>query len=373
MKSVSLVMVSIMSLLLGMGCRSAPSASAAHEREAPPVVSPQMASGALKDPYINDAVVQRVLEQELLKWILPGKGTPGKTLREQATKNRKCRASLPSLSGETVPGEGLYDRICQSVVVLGTMSPCPHNCPIKWHRSSGATAFIVSADGLAVTNFHVVDIKEDNYFLGGITRTGRPFMVKEVLAADADADIALVRLEGDGGANQFTPLPIRSGAPTGTEIVVVGHPRMAHYTMTRGIISRRCRIPRGRVPEELSPVPAPVAPQAAPAAKPAPASNPALMADNNKKKERAAPPPAPTAGNRPMPKFVETLMIDADYAKGSSGAPICDLHGNVVGLVSSTSGIYYNEKADAARAGDLQMVFKQSVPIEKLFELIEKH
>ena len=37
------------------------------------------------------------------------------------------------------------------------------------------------------------------------------------------------------------------------------------------------------------------------------------------------------------------LLITADYARGSSGAPVFDARGNVVGMVSSTRSIYYEE------------------------------
>ena len=41
------------------------------------------------------------------------------------------------------------------------------------------------------------------------------------------------------------------------------------------------------------------------------------------------------------------MQITADYARGSSGGPILDREGNLVGLVSSTSPVYYDSPAGA--------------------------
>jgi hypothetical protein len=359
----SLFWLSASAVLLLAGCRTAssslpcpesPVGGGSQQHVAEPG-KPVPVTEVRRTVYLNDEIFQKGMLEGISALIESGKkGTPGKLLREQATSRQQCRMVLPTVPETPLSNETLYDRICQSVLVLETVRPCPHNCPLKWHNAGGATAFVVSADGLAVTNFHVVDIKEDNYRLGGVTRAGQPFVVKEVLAANADADVALVRLEGTDAAIRFVPLPLRPGVPTGTDITVISHPRMAYYTMSRGIVSRRCLISR---PHSSPPSP----PEAKPAVPPAKGGNPAPVPAAEK-----------TPKAMPPPKFVETLTIDADYAKGSSGAPVCDLQGNVVGVVSSTSGIYYNETANAPRGGDLQMVIKQCVPIEKVLELIRK-
>jgi S1-C subfamily serine protease len=387
MQSWLTLIIALASFLLVSGCRLSPAAPS-HAGESPclPAIPVDAELGSLKDPYINDVLIQKILNQELSKMVKAGKGTPGKTLRDQAMKNRKCQVSLPVVAEEKGSLDNLYGRISDSVLVLGMGCIDPSCRMEKGHYVGGASAFVVSADGLAVTNFHVVNINQDR-ILAGITRSGRPFFVKEVLAADPDADVALVRLEGDGGGNQFTPLPIRSGAPAGTEIVVVSHPRMAYYTMTRGIITRRCWLRRAQ-PTEPAPVPPPVAketgkvtpgkPAEPPAEKAAPMPPPAPAVPNKSVDSTAqekTPANLPAARQKPGKqevKSIETLMIDADYAKGSSGAPVCDLHGAVVGIVSSTANIYYRDEPNAPRSGDLQMVLKQCVPVEKVLELLSK-
>ena len=64
---------------------------------------------------------------------------------------------------------------------------------------------------------------------------------------------------------------------------------------------------------------------------------------------------------------IELLDITADYARGSSGAPVLDATGAVVGVVRSTRSIYYEE--DDGQQKNLQMVFKHCVPARAVKEL----
>ena len=67
-------------------------------------------------------------------------------------------------------------------------------------------------------------------------------------------------------------------------------------------------------------------------------------------------------------KIVPMMTITADFAQGSSGAPILDDRGRVVGLVTSTSSVYYPAKN--GKKEQLQMVFKQCVPGASILKLI---
>lgn len=64
---------------------------------------------------------------------------------------------------------------------------------------------------------------------------------------------------------------------------------------------------------------------------------------------------------------VPEMDITADFAAGSSGAPVVDNMGNLVGTVSTTYSIYYREKEKE----DLQMVVKGTKPVILLKKMLK--
>jgi S1-C subfamily serine protease len=66
------------------------------------------------------------------------------------------------------------------------------------------------------------------------------------------------------------------------------------------------------------------------------------------------------------------MSITADYAKGSSGGPVFNDRGEVVGMVSSTSSLYYQTDSPEApkEKGPLQMVIKNCVSLPEPRQLL---
>jgi len=68
---------------------------------------------------------------------------------------------------------------------------------------------------------------------------------------------------------------------------------------------------------------------------------------------------------------VEAFMsITADFAKGSSGCPVLDEHGTVIGIVNNTESIYYDDDGHRKQL-DLQMVVKNATPSWAVMPMIE--
>lgn len=173
-------------------------------------------------------------------------------------------------------------------------------------HASLAGGFAIARD-VFVTNYHVMGSKDAEFFLA-MTPDGKVLTVKEILAANKAQDVAIVRVEGP----DLTPLPLAAQAPVGTAIFVISHPDGRLFTLTQGLISKYSR-----------------------------SSNGSLM-----------------------------MGITADFCRGSSGGPVFNDRGEVVGLVCSTLSVYY--KGTGGRRDDLQMVVKECVPAQAVLGLIRK-
>lgn len=214
--------------------------------------------------------------------------------------------------GDALAGPELYERGSLATVLMAGTYKCGR-CD-KWHVRP-ATGFVVHPRGLAVTNHHVVK-NDKNHTMVVMTRDGRVFGVREVLAASEANDVALVQLDMDADEPDLAWLPIGDREPVGGKVYVVSHPTRGFYSFSEGMVSRYVR---GHSQEN---------------------------------------------GQR---RAVDRMLITADYAKGSSGGPVLNDRGEVVGIVSSTRSIYYNKEEGDPR--NLQMVIKTTIPAATIREL----
>lgn len=196
-----------------------------------------------------------------------------------------------------------------SVFLIGAVYKCD-KCD-KWHIAGIATAWCLSADGLMVTNHHVLE-KAKGTVMGICNRKGKAWPITEVIAADPAQDIAIFRVEG----KDFSPLPLAKPADIGTRVRVISHPDRMFYTQTFGEVARY------------------------------------------------------HVGSRKKKKNIN-MMITADYAKGSSGGPVLNPDNEVIGMVSSTKPVYYSTKKGKP-TGPLQMVVKNCVPVSAIHKMFKE-
>ena len=169
------------------------------------------------------------------------------------------------------------------------------------HVSSTGTAFAISADGLIATNHHVV--KGGSHF-AAITEQGAKFKVARIVAEDPVADLAILQLEARdilflalGNSNEIT---------VGKRVAVYGSPKGLAGSLSEGIISGK-------------------------------RANGDVIPHNG----------------------VELLQTTAAISPGSSGSPLLDAEGNVLGIMTLGS------------SGNLQNL-NFAVPVEVLIRLRER-
>jgi serine protease Do len=165
-----------------------------------------------------------------------------------------------------------------------------------------ATGFFLTDSGALATCGHVVNW-DKLIGLTVMTRDGRVCPVREILAMSTNWDLAILQVEGQG----FTPLPVAPKTRQGAPVWVLGHPFPWYYMLTEGIASGYYVI------------------------------------------------------NEQMQ--VPILTITADFASGSSGGPVLNENGAVVGVAVARQTL--------GLPGAPQMPIRFCVPSSGLLNMIE--
>jgi serine protease Do len=187
------------------------------------------------------------------------------------------KAKIPKVASFVYDPQSLYQLCRPSTLIVARLYKCEH-CT-NWHSGS-ATGFPLTKDGVFAT---------------------------QVLAADKDSDVAIVRAKGA----KFRPLPLGEPAKIGSNVHVISHPDGMFYYYSKGMVS---------------------------------------LYDTMKGKPRT-----------------QWMAISADYARGSSGAPVLNDSGEVVGMVASTVTIHYEKR----KMTNPQMVVRLCAPVDAIRDLIE--
>ena len=263
-------------------------------------------------PGLTDQQQIQRLEAEMRRLVAAGEAVAVTDLLDR-TGVIPCRVTGVAPAERSLTSEELFEKVRSSVVVMASLEPVAEE---GHHDVTLASGFVIDSAGIVVTNFHVVDAP-DSPILAAMTATGEVVPVTEILAVSPLADIAVCRI----GIQGLPALACVADAKPGQRLHALSHPDAAFYTLTDGILSRYF-VHR-------------------------------------------------TAGQA---KRMFTTTVD--FAVGSSGGPLVDDRGNVVGMVSSTLAIYAEDElpADAAPeavpAADFQMGLNMCVPAADILRLV---
>lgn len=163
----------------------------------------------------------------------------------------------------------------------------------RGEKLSRGSGFFIDTDRV-VTNRHVID----NAFRAEVhSYNGSVYQVKGVIAVDAEGDLALLRV--DAPPNQVRPLSLdRTSPQEGESVVVIGNPFGLEGSVTNGIVS----------------------------------------------------------AVRDIPTFGRIIQITAPISPGSSGSPVVNMQGQVIGIATLqiTGGQSVNFAIPSERISQLQ-------------------
>ena len=187
----------------------------------------------------------------------------------------------------------LVRRIKPSAVAIETYDA-------RGEKLSRGSGFFVEADRV-VTNRHVVEgaYKAEVHSSGGTV-----FLVKGILAVDAEGDLALLKI--DAPQPPIRPLPLDKTSPQeGESVVVIGNPLGLEGSVTNGIVS----------------------------------------------------------AVRDIPTFGRIIQITAPISSGSSGSPVVNMQGQVIGVATLqvTGGQSVNFAIPSERISQLQVATMTSL------------
>lgn len=231
-----------------------------------------------------------------------------------AAEGRRIRLPAQTTPCNLTPDQSLYDAVVPAVVVVGSIHKCG-KCN-DWHLGGMASGWLISADGMVVTNHHVLG-REPGHRFGVMTAAGDVFPVTGILAADAAGDAAILRI--DSGRRELPFLALGSSPECGAEVTVISHPVGRFYCLTEGVVSRYHRQRPGSAAGAAAAV---------------------------------------------------WMSVTADYAVGSSGGPVFNRAGEVVGMVSRTFSSHPGRRQRGGPASE-QMVFKDCVSVDTLLRLFD--
>jgi serine protease Do len=250
------------------------------------------------------------------------------------TAMRSLQKGLQSVQEETVvrlpktktgtkkmTDETIYANRKNSVLVIGRLRK---GTGTNIHFEVMGTGFVVSKEGHCVTNYHVVQQRTaDELVYFAITADKHCYIIKELLSYSRNNDLAVLRIDGKG--QSFEPIPFGKPAVPGAAVYCISHPAGELYYYSKGMVARN------------------------------------VMRDS-----ATLGTPYSAAGKTPI-----RMEVSAEYGVGSSGGPVMDQYGNLVGIVATTNTIFLNEMQPGGVKTHPQMVIRSTIPVKALTDLLK--
>lgn len=255
------------------------------------------------EKFIDDLKIQRELTR-LGKQLLESEKFPnGEALDKQLDESDSFVApdiASRLLKAANTEQERGFQSGYDSTVVIGYLYDCG-KCNRK--HTGAASGVLVSSDGLILTNHHVIEGGK-KFVMFAMTADGRVMPITNVVACNEVNDIALIQIQGDG--LPFSPVAKTQPAAF-TDVFTVSHPYGNYFYSSTGKIARyQQRMVKG--------------------------------------------------------KSQRWMQLDGTFGEGSSGGPVFNLQGQIVGIISRQM-----PKLDSRK--QMRMMFHHCVPTQSILDL----
>ncbi len=234
--------------------------------------------------FIDDTKFFDEFMEKLTVLAKGGKCLDHEKLAEKMKPGTKAKVAYSKPRDKALSPEEVYKVALPSVFIVGSVYKDKEG---DWQDGLYATGWVVAADGILVTNWHVFEELEPEEVFGAVDHKGNVYPMIDFLGGDKTADVAIIRIDAKG----LTPLPVAEDyAPVGSWVAVLSHPGDNFYVYTTGAVTRY-------------------------------STN---KSDDNKRER--------------------WMGLTAEYAGGSSGSPVLNRYGAVVGMAALTLTIEDGKK-----------------------------
>lgn len=258
------------------------------------------------DGYYNDGYFRYHTIKSSLKLRDQGKLVSRQELYKQR-QSKYCSVKYTKKINRK-NAKDIYNQCKESVLILNSIY-----VPGEGHKAKNchASGFFINNEGICVSNAHVFNKLNDdriNIIANTVTDCeGNTYPVTEILATDVDNDVCIFKVKID---KKVKSLPLNPNVNVGDKTYILSNAADFFYTLTEGILTRK------------------------------------YVHYVNKN------------------KTVQKISTSAEFCKGSSGSPLLDENGNVIGVISSTKHIM------APNNKHQQMIVKECIPIQKVIDMI---
>lgn len=204
-------------------------------------------------------------------YLILNNGTAADALPVETDKNYETEVSQPT---DKLTVAGVAEKVKVSTVMISAEVQSGAS-----YGTSMGSGFFITADGYAVTNYHVI---ENSYSVTVTTDDGTEYSAT-VVGGDSASDVAVIKVDGEN----FTPVTLgdSSKVKVGDQVVAIGTPydESLQNTVTSGYVS--------------------------------------AVRDNYRFSS--------------LGKVLSVFQHDAAINSGNSGGPLCNMYGEVIGINSA--------------------------------------